>query len=580
MTILAMKKIILPLIAIVGNASIARALSERFTGSKYYFAIMEEPWVLRPDAKNEIIRRNNLLHFIQHEHLILAGCGEKTRELFMKHFPRTYQRKVIVIEGKAAIDKSMGVLKKYLNKSTVDKQYIDLSELEHLATSEQIAVIEKSGSTGEVIAENFCIANGYKILKVQKVTKKLTEEVEELLRNWNLASDSLIRKEAKDELFKIFRNRVGKLEEFEFKRVVFFTNGIPYGILPFRSPVAHFLLERDLGLQILRGYNRINEGNSSFALSMICDPGDIPNTESVGIKKKFKTNGIDILDLSGANAQPYRFMHLIERYPFDFIMISSHAGELSGKRITSRVTSSNGITHDVVYDLYACFALEPGEDKGIVTELIIPVSIDGILWTDKKQLRENDKARHFNFKEFREIKDHDKREKLIKTEDRKGIKFSNALQLYKGSWIPALHAVGDTRYPIIFNNACSSWIEMANRFLFAGASVYIGTTKDINTTIASDCGIKFIEFALKQKSMLFSLYRAQKTFVKELGYSPYLYWGHPDISLRPTYLYAQKIRKQRIQDVISGLSKMLLECKDEQKKKTIGCYIKCISEVG
>ncbi|MBU4509649.1 MAG: hypothetical protein L6305_08525 [Actinomycetia bacterium] len=575
-----MKKTILPLIAIVGNASIARALSERFTGSKYYFAIMEEPWVSRPDAENEITRRNNLLASFQHEYLILAGCGEKTRELFMKHFPRKYHRRVIVIEEDAGIDKFMGILKKYLNKSTVDKQYIDLSELQHLATSEQIAVIEKSDSIGEVIAENFCIANGYKILKVEKVTKELADEVDELLRNWNLAEDSLIRKESKDELFKIFRSRVGKLEEFEFRRVVFFTNGIPYGILPFRSPVAHFLLERDLGLQILRGYRRINEGNSSFALSMICDPGDIPDTESVRIKKKFKTNGIDILDLSGANAQAYRFMHLIERYPFDFIMISSHAGELSGKRITSKVTSSKGIINDVVYDLYACFALEPGEDTVTVTELIIPVSIDGILWTDKKQLRENDRARHFNFEEFRKNINYDKKEKIIKIEDRKGVKFSSALQLYKGSWIPALHTVGDIRYPIIFNNACSSWIEMANRFLFAGASVYIGTTKDINTIMAFDCGIKFIEFALKQKSMLFSLFRAQNTFVMELGYSPYLYWGHPDISLRPTYLDAQKIKRQRIQDVISGLYKMLFGCKDDIKKKTIRCFIKCILEAG
>ena len=575
-----MKKTILPLMAIVGNASIARALSERFTGSKYYFAIMEEPWVSRPDAENEIIRRNNLLASFQHEYLILAGCGKKTRELFMKHFPRKYHRRVIVIEEDAGIDKFMGILKKYLNKSTVDKQYIDLYELQHLATGEQIAVIEKSDLIGEVIAENFCIANGYKILKVEKVTKELADEVDELLRNWNLAKDSLIRKESKDELFKIFRSRVGKLEEFEFKRVVFFTNGIPYGILPFRSPVAHFLLERDLGLQILRGYKRINEGNSSFALSMICDPGDIPNTESVGIKKKFKTNGIDILDLSGANAQPYRFMHLIERYPFDFIMISSHAGELSGKRITSKVTSSKGIINDVVYDLYACFALQPGEDKVTVTELIIPISIDGILWTDKKQLRDNDRARHFNFEEFRKDLNYDKKEKIIKTEDRKGRKFSNALQLYKGSWIPVLHVVGDIRYPIIFNNACSSWIEMANRFLFAGASVYIGTTKDINTIMAFDCGIKFIEFALKQKSMLFSLFRAQKTFVRELGYSPYLYWGHPDISLRPTYLDVQKIKKQRIQDVISGLDKMLFECKDDLMKKTIRCFIECILEAG
>jgi hypothetical protein len=575
-----MKKTILPLMAIVGNASIARVLSERFTGSKCYFAIMEEPWVLRPDASNEIIKRNNLLASFQHEYLILAGCGEKTRELFMKIFPQKYHRRVIVIEEDAGIDKFIEILKKYLNKSTVDKQYIDLSELQHLATSEQIAVIEKSDSIGEVIAENFCIANGYKILKVEKVTKELADEVDELLRNWNLAEDSLIRKESKDELFNIFRSRVGKLEEFEFKRVVFFTNGIPYGILPFRSPVAHFLLERDLGLQILRGYKRINEGNSSFALSMICDPGDIPNTESVGIKKKFKTNGIDILDLSGANAQPYRFMHLIERYPFDFIMISSHAGELSGKRITSKVTSSKGIINDVVYDLYACFALQPGEDKVTVTELIIPISIDGILWTDKKQLRDNDRARHFNFEEFRKDLNYDKKEKIIKTEDREGRKFSNALQLYKGSWIPALHEVGDIRYPIIFNNACSSWIEMANRFLFAGASVYIGTTKDINTIMAFDCGIKFIEFALKQKSMLFSLFRAQKTFVKELGYSPYLYWGHPDISLRPTYLDAQKIKKQRIQDVISGLNKKLFECKDDLMKKTIRCFIKCILEAG
>jgi len=575
-----MKKIILPLIAIAGNTSVARALSERFASSKHYFAIMEAPWVSRLDAENEIVKRNNLLAYIQHEHLILAGCGERIRKLFMKRFPKTYHKKIIVIEGDSDIEKFMGYLKKYLNKNTVDKQYINLSELENLACSEQIAVIEKSDSIGEIIAENFCITNGYKILKVEKVTKKLTEEVEELLRNWNLASDSLIQKEAKDELFYILRSRVGKLEEFEFKRVVFFTNGIPYGILPFRSPVAHFLLERDLGLQILRGYRRINEGNSSFALSMICDPGDIPDTESVGIKKIFKTNGIDILDLSGSNAQAYRFMHLIERYPFDFAMISSHAGEVNGRRITSRFISSNGITHDIVYDLYPSFAPVPGEDNVAVTELIVPVSVDSIPWADKKRLSDDDRARHFNLEEFiGEIKHNDKKEKVIKTEDRKGIKFSNALQLYDFSWIPAVHVVGETRYPIIFNNACSSWIEMANRFVFAGSSVYIGTTKDINTTMASNCGIKFIELALKQKSMLFSLFRAQKTFVRELGYSPYLYWGHPDISLRPTCLDTQQIKRRRIQNAISELSRMMFECKDKDMQKRLRCFVECISGV-
>lgn len=574
-----MSKTIQPIIAIVGNANIAEFLSGKFAGNKGYFAIMEEPWIKRPDSENEIIGRNNLLACIKHDYLILAGCEEKTCELFLNRFPESYHKKIIIIKDEQDIDKNRNILEKYLSDSEPNKQYISTSQLGNLSKDENIAIIENSDSIGVVIAENFCIAEGYKILRIEKATLELVDNIVDLLRKWNLHKDSMICEDAKNDLFKILRNRIGNLDSFEFKQLVFFTKGIPYGILPFHSPVTHFLLERDLGLQILAGYKRINE-NNGFAIAMICDPGEIPDTESIEIKKILKEKGVEVLDLNGAKANVYRFMHLIERYPFDFAMINSHASEVDGRRITSEITTSKGTTHRIVYDLYASFAPVPEERNVIVTEKVVPISVDGILWSDKKRKKENVNTQHFNLLEFiKEIRHNNEREKVLKTEDCQGVKFSNALKLYHFTWIPTMHVVGETRYPIIFNNACSSWIEMASMFIFVGASVYIGTTKDIISTMAKECGRDFIKWCLLQESMSSALFEAQKQFIIQLNYSPYLYWGHPDIILQPSVIDNKEIRKQRVRNTLNGLIKKRLVCESDYMKKKIHDIIKCLQEV-
>lgn len=176
---------------------------------------------------------------------------------------------------------------------------------------------------------------------------------------------------------------------------------------------------------------------------------------------------------------------------------------------------------------------------------------------------------------------HDKaRTKTLKIEDRKGIKFSNALQMSDFSWIPAMHSVGSTGFPIVFNNACSSWIEMANKFIFAGASVYIGTTKDINNTLASSCGSRFVALALKRRSILYALFQVQKPYTEQLGYSPYLYWGYPDVLMKPIALNKKKLREGRVGFELRSWRINLLKCKDENKKKHIKGILDCISEMG
>jgi len=334
-------------------------------------------------------------------------------------------------------------------------------------------------------------------------------------------------------------------------------------------------LERDLGIQMLRGYVRHVEKNPGIAVALVCDPGGIPDSESTRNKEILMKNGVEIVNLIGKKATSYRFMHLIERYPYDFAMISSHAGEVDGRRITEEFISSKGIKYKVVYDLYASFAPIPGDDRVIVDEMTVPISINDIPWSDKRKIR-----RVIDTSDLREFLLQDRKKgKLLKIEDRKGIKFSNALQLHKLPWIPIFHTVGETRFPIVVNNACSSWIQMANKFIFAGALVYIGTTKDINTALASSCGSRFVELAIRRRSMLYALFQAQEPYIEQLGYSPYLYFGHPDASLQPTFSDNEKIREERVGSAIDAWRKRLLTCKDKQMKSKIESILACILEV-
>lgn len=572
-----MNRKILPVIAIVGDIEVAKELSERFAGQKGYFAIMEEPWTSRPDAEHEVIRRNNLLAIIPHEHLAIAGCSKKSYELLMKVFPRKYKEKIIEVKDKEKIYENLRLIPTYSRKSRIKKQHVEYVELKDLSGGEKIAVIENSNSIGQIIAENFCVANEYKVLKIEGTSEQLGDECEDLMRDWNCSGSHLVRHEAKEKLFKLLRNRIGDLEQKRFHRIVFFTRGIPYGILPFKSPVAHLFLERDLGLQILRGYASDFEENPGLAIALICDPEKTPDSETTKIKEIMIENGVEIVDLMGKKATSYSFMHLIERYPYDFAMISSHAGEVDGQRITEEYISPRGVSYKVVYDLYTSFAPVPGNDTVIVQELTVPILINQIPWSDKERIR-----REVDASDLRDflLKDRKNRKgKLLKKEERKGIKFSNALQFHHLTWIPIFHTLGETRFPVIFNNACSSWIEMANKFIFAGALAYIGTTKDINNILASTCGSRFIELATKKRSMLYALFQAQEPYIDQLGYSPYLYFGHPDASLQPTFSNNGKIRDERIKSTIDTWCEKLMNCKDEQMKQKIKSILACILEV-
>ena len=566
---------LLPIIAIVGTRQMAEALSQKFARRGTYFAIMEEPGIERPDAGNEISGRTNLLSFIRHEYVILAGCKQKSCELIRARFPKASLDRVIDVHDLGELGNKLSFLVKYDSKEKRSIISIDHGDVKNLSANDQVGVIEKSDSVGEVIAENYCLANNYKVLKIDSASENMVEQCEDLLTAWNSHEDSLLRNEAKNRLFTMLRERVGFLEAKQFKRIIFFTRGIPYGILPFNSLVAHFYQERDLGLQILRAYRRSIEDNAGVALALLCDPGKVGDSESNEIRLAFSSAGVEMVDLQGKKATNFRFMHLIERYPYDLAVIISHAGEIKGTRVTEEYRSTDGIQYTVIYDLYATYAPVPGSDRILLSQIKRLITVNGISWFDRSKIRSDPTTKNFIRKVFFDA-DQSQR-KIIKVEDCISIKFPVAIQLNDFAWFPALHSTGDSRYPIILNNSCSSWLEMASRFIFAETSVYIGTTKDIQTSLAAHSAATFIRLALKRRSALAALYEVQRKFSNSLGYSPYIYWGDPDATLRPAQSDKHRLRVERVN---RGLNYWISNrhTYSKERQPAIDHILKCITE--
>ena len=116
--------------------------------------------------------------------------------------------------------------------------------------------------------------------------------------------------------------------------------------------------------------------------------------------------------------------------------------------------------------------------------------------------------------------------KVLETSDVGVVKGCDGLQMCDSVFLPALYELGGHKYPIVFNNACSSWRELGVRFVYAGASIYIGTSVDVPNSLATDVATRFASDLVKGKTVGHSLYKAQIGFITDMGYTPYLMHGY------------------------------------------------------
>jgi hypothetical protein len=198
------------------------------------------------------------------------------------------------------------------------------------------------------------------------------------------------------------------------------------------------------------------------------------------------------------------------------------------------------------------------------------VSLDDVDWNDnagKKRIDAENLMKQYMEKRKRRKISH-KDNVIIETSDIKKIKYSDALKMTDFNYIPMPTEVGSHRYPLVFNNACSSWRELALRFSVAGASVYIGTSMDIPNSVALDVVTKFASRLAKGRALGHSLFSAQKSFISQFKYTPYLMHGYLFSRFMP-FGSREKNAKYFLQELARSIKRWDEHIKSNQPEEVI-----------
>jgi len=129
-------------------------------------------------------------------------------------------------------------------------------------------------------------------------------------------------------------------------------------------------------------------------------------------------------------------------------------------------------------------------DKLRVVEFMRFHSLDGVDWNDPRA-----KA---NLHVGTAIRDYTERTqngelKPIRTEPVFRVRMSAAMTMHDHYYIAMPHTLAEHGSPIIINNACVSWHELALRFTFAGARAYIGTLYMVSDLEAESVTVKLLD---------------------------------------------------------------------------------------
>jgi hypothetical protein len=156
-------------------------------------------------------------------------------------------------------------------------------------------------------------------------------------------------------------------------------------------------------------------------------------------------------------------------------------------------------------------------------------SLDGVDWDDPAK---DDLYVGTAMHDFMELKK--KRAfKPTKKENIGRVVGSAVMAMNDSVYLPMPRSLADKETPIIVNNACVSWHELAGRFMFANARVYVGTLVEVNSMVAQEI-VPLLVGKHYGKPIPEAVWLAQRDVFGDLERQPYVTMGAYPQALRAT----------------------------------------------
>jgi hypothetical protein len=555
---------LLKTVVISDDEKLAAQLSCHFAKPGHYLTVLDGPRMTRPDARAEVIRRNNACARVKPSSILLAGLSQEadaalTQQLGIRRisrvqtsadisqmFPATRNstRRSPLLWGRDRV--GVGLLTALWAKTTIEFSDKPSPITDVPAKSGHLVVCDEEDALAQVIAANYAFSLDAGLWLSPHIP---SEKVDEVLEEFYGSQEQLVSQtEVLEQLRAKLRNLCGRIPVPDHGSLTFVTSGLPFGFGYSECPSTHLFNYPDLGIAVVNGFAAEQPATRGIGTCILVDPETTPAPEIDDVIKILKPRGVFIRGYQGRAANVRWVSDAIERFPYDLLLIATHCGDVSGSRWTYEIKDSEGKQRTFVIDVGVGFGQTDDPDVFGVTQFNRFVSLDGVDLHNPEEKAQLYIGTAINdFVELTRPPD-DRLEPISKVPIERVIG-SAALKMYDSNYISLPKAIAGENTPIIINNACVSWHRLAANFIFGNARAYIGSLINITPTEAHDIIVRLLD-KHHGKPLPLGLWSAQREVYGDSVRRPYIMTG----------VYPQRIRTVRYdvpREILNRLSKGL-----------------------
>ena len=531
-------------ILVTDDPLLAARISALFVRPGRYLPVLDGPRMSRPDADNETVRRRNAI--------IMTGA----RQVLMGRLPTSaaaairpgWRNCTVSDQYDDHVQALRGVVKRptgslrwgpdnlgiglYQARLACQEFQPDLDTSPPLdlveAGAHLLVACERGDLLAEVVASNLAFACGASFTAFSELPEDDRENLLEEIYALGEGGDLTGRFR---DLIQRARAHLGPFDFARYRTILFVTAGFPWGIAVPEVANTHMYRYPDFGRAVVEGLWASQTAGHSARTALLLDPQTVEGSEIPAINQALLKNGTLTRVVRGPAATQTRVQFLLDLLPQDIVVLSSHAGDAPGERITYEYPDAEGRLRRLVVDRALGIGHNASDDMFGVMEYHRFHSLDGVDWRDKAGKAALPVGSAINTWSAMGgpigRKDYVVAEQPIPR-----VIGSMAMQLHDGIWLFASHGFAPESAPLFINNSCWSWHELSQRTTFAGARGYLGSLFPITDAEAQEVGQalfgRYIGRELPQ-----ALWKAQRDIYGSSARRPYVLVGLPFISIRP-----------------------------------------------
>ncbi|MFC7524153.1 hypothetical protein ACFQRK_09380 [Parapedobacter sp. GCM10030251] len=377
-------------------------------------------------------------------------------------------------------------------------------------------VIEDYLDADIVVSINYACSIEADILLVDGLEKEEDESISHLIEDWESGVTG-----AYEDICTKITARIDPQILNKSAFVTFFTRGLPYSVLQLECPISYVNLQHRPDFFILNGL--LYEKTGCIGGAVVFSPGYFKDEETRSLISLLEFENFYVKAFLNDEASVYNLSTTIGHFPFDLLHICSHGGDVNGRYCKVDFFDKDGDKHTVEYDEVVSIPINPYYDSHGVKILWYFRKLNGMGWKCK-ELRDMDYPRELYALMVDKIREAGHRKKVQRLHEVERVRNSKHIKCHDFNYLAVFDQVSlDGVYPLVFNNTCWSWREVASAFLASGCRGYIGTLTSINTDIATAFAMAFYDEVFNN-NLILAFHKAGKhQFAEEP--SPYIFWG-------------------------------------------------------